>query len=118
MEITRIEHTNVPSPLMAHAVLAGGFAHMCFTPWTAVATLEEQCAEVFARLDEYLGKSGTSRGRLLTAQVWLRDKEDFERFVPLWNAWVDPENPPTFSFCEARLGRESVLVEIKVLAAV
>lgn len=118
MEITRIEQTNIPAPLMAHTVLTSGFAHMCFTPWTPAPTLEAQCAEVFARLDEYLGKSGTGRSRLLTAQVWLRDKEDFDAFLPLWNDWVDPENPPAFSFCEAKLGRETVLVEIKVLAAV
>ncbi len=115
--ITRIEQTNVPVPLMAHAVIAGGLAHMCFTPWTPVSTLEEQVAEVFARLDSYLAKSGTSRSKLLVATVWLRNKEDYEPFVEMWNAWVDPESPPVFTFSEARLGRDTVLVEVKVIAA-
>lgn len=118
MEIARIEQTNVPSPLMAHAVIAGGLAHMCFTPWTPVSTLAEQVAEVFERLDAYLAKSGTSRANLLVATAWLRNKEDYDAFVEMWNAWVDPENPPAFTFSEARLGRDTVLVEVKVIAAV
>ena len=117
MQIERIGRTNEPAPLMAHAVNGRGIARMCFTPWEPDPTLEGQVQQVFDRLDEYLAKSGTSKSRLLTAEVWLRDVSDYERFVPLWNAWVDPENPPVFAFSEAKLGRDTVMVEIKVSAA-
>lgn len=103
---------------MARAVIGGGLARMCFTPADPAPTLEGQVAQVFARLDEYLQKSGTSRARLLAAEVWLRNASDYDAFVSLWNAWVDPANPPAFAFSEAKLGRDAVLVEIKVIAAV
>ena len=44
MEITRIDRSSVPSPLMARAVVAGGLAHMCFTPAVPGPALEEQVA--------------------------------------------------------------------------
>ena len=118
MSITRIDRSALPGPLMARTVVAGGVARMCFTPADPAPTLEGQVAQVFARLDEYLAKSGSSRSRLLAAEVWLRNKQDYDAFVPLWNSWVDPTNPPVIALIEARLGRDTVLVEIKVIAAV
>lgn len=117
MYITRIDRSALPSPLMARAVVGGGLARMCFTPADPAPTLAGQVAQVFARLDEYLAKSGASRSKLLTAEAWLRNVEDYDAFVAMWNAWVDPASPPAFAFSQAQLGRDSVLVEIKVIAA-
>lgn len=41
------------------------------------------------------GDSGTSKSRLLTAQIWLRDMADFADMNKVWDAWIDPENPAT-----------------------
>jgi enamine deaminase RidA (YjgF/YER057c/UK114 family) len=35
----------------------------------------------------------------------------------VWNAWVDPENPPARACVQASLARPEVLVEIMVIAA-
>ncbi len=116
--ITRIERTEVPSPLMAKAVVTGKLATMCFTPATPILDFAAQVQQVFDRLDHYLALSGTNRSALLTAQVWLRDIGNYDAFVPLWNAWVDAENPPAMSIIESHLARDTVWVEIKVTALV
>jgi enamine deaminase RidA (YjgF/YER057c/UK114 family) len=116
--LTRIERTEEPWPLMAQAVVSGSLATMCFVPLEPVPDFAGQVRQVFARLDEYLAKAGASRATLLTAQVWLRDIGDFAAFVPLWNGWVDAANSPVLSIIGSHLGRETVLVEIKVTAYV
>lgn len=116
--ITRIERTEVPSPLMAKATVIGNLATMCFTPATPVLDFAVQVQQVFDRLDHYLALSGASRAKLLTAQVWLRDIENYDAFVPMWNAWVDAENPPVLSIIGSHLARDTVWVEIKVTALV
>lgn len=46
------------------------------------------------RIDALLRKAGTSKSRLLFAQVWLTDMDDFAAHNAVWNRWVDPAHPP------------------------
>ena len=42
---------------------------------------------------------------------------NFAAMNKVWNAWVDPENPPARACVKADLARPEILVEIMVTAA-
>jgi enamine deaminase RidA (YjgF/YER057c/UK114 family) len=76
-----------------------------------------QTEQILRRIDELLAEAGSSRSRVLSAQVWLRDISTFEEMNKAWVAWVDPTNPPARATVEARLANPDYRVEIMVVAA-
>ena len=81
-------------------------------------SIEEQTQGVLARIDELLLEAGTSKSKLLTAQIWLGDVAEFDRMNAIWESWIDPANPPARATCGVTLGHPNVRVEITVTAAV
>jgi len=79
--------------------------------------VKDQTRQVLDRIDQLLLLSGTSKSKLLTAQVWLADMGHFADHNRVWNGWVDADNPPARCCIEARLWRPELLVEIMVTAA-
>lgn len=78
----------------------------------------EQTADVLAQIDQHLASVGTSRERLLSVQIWLKDIErDFAGMNAVWESWIPEQAVPTRATCEARLASPAMLVEIIVTAA-
>lgn len=77
----------------------------------------EQTRETLARIDELLKRAGTDKSRLLTAQIWLRDMSDFDAMNEIWDAWVDPGNPPTRCCGQVLMAYPDMRIEIVVSAA-
>ena len=90
-----------------------------------VGDLTAQTQQVLDRIDAALTQVGTDKSKLLTAQVWLADMQYFEAHNAVWNAWVDPQNPPMRACVGADLAGivgqtpplRTCLVEIMVTAA-
>lgn len=76
-----------------------------------------QTASVLARIDALLDKAGTSKARLLQAVIYLADMRHFQAMNEVWDAWVDPDNPPARACVGAPLATPDYLVEIMVVAA-
>ncbi|MGE0799453.1 MAG: RidA family protein [Lautropia sp.] len=76
-----------------------------------------QTQQVLARIDELLAAAGTSKSRLLTAQVLLADVAEFDAMNAVWERWIDPAHPPARTTCGAVLAHPNVRVEITVSAA-
>ncbi|NAZ35296.1 RidA family protein [Rubellimicrobium sp. CFH 75288] len=113
-DIQRIE----PGPRMSQAVIHGGVAHLAGQVGAPGASVAEQTRAVLAEIDRLLAACGTSKSRLLTAQIWLADMAAFEEMNAVWDAWIDPANPPARWTGEARLATPDYKVEIIVTAAV
>lgn len=113
-DIRRIE----PGPRMSQCVVHGGIAHLAGQVGAPGASVAEQTRAVLAEVDRLLAAAGTSKARLITAQVWLADMGAFGEMNAVWDAWVDPANPPARWTGEARLAAPDLLVEIIVTAAV
>jgi enamine deaminase RidA (YjgF/YER057c/UK114 family) len=75
-----------------------------------------QTRQALERLDALLNDAGSSKSSILSAQVWLADMKDFAEHNEVWDAWVDPINPPARACVEANLYAPDVLVEIRVTA--
>ncbi len=77
-----------------------------------------QTKDVLASIDALLAKAGSSKANILQAIIWLDDMANFAEMNAVWDAWVDPANPPARATGEAKLATPQYKVEIIVTAAV
>ena len=85
---------------------------------TTTSSVTGQTKNVLAKIDNLLQQAGTSKQRLLTAQIWLKDiQQDFAPMNAVWSEWLDKENKPVRATTQAPMARPSILVEIQVTAA-
>src|SRR4028119_2311123 len=99
-DIHRIE----PRPRLSQAVVPTGSAHLAGQVGAPGASVTEQTRAVLAEVDRLLAAAGTSKARLLTAQIWLADIGTFGEMNAVWDAWVDGANPPARRAGEGRGG--------------
>lgn len=78
-----------------------------------------QAKSVLDTIDARLASVGSSKEKILSAQIWLKDIDrDFAGLNAAWEAWVPTDAVPTRATCEAKLAAPELLVEIIVIAAV
>lgn len=112
-EIRRIE----PGPRMSQAVVHNGLVWLAGQVGAPGKDATAQTEAIVARIDELLGEAGTSKAHLLQATIWLADMADFPAMNAVWDAWVDPNNPPARATGESRLATPDYKVEIIIVAA-
>jgi len=76
-----------------------------------------QTRTALAEIDSLLVEAGSSKSKILSATIWLADMADFEAMNGVWDAWIDPANPPARATGESRLAAPEYRVEIIVVAA-
>ena len=81
------------------------------------APIQEQVRQVLANIDTLLAEAGSSKSRLLSAQIWLKDIADFPLMNEIWDKWVDPKNTPARATGQVTLADPGFKVEIIVVAA-
>jgi enamine deaminase RidA (YjgF/YER057c/UK114 family) len=117
-EIRRIELTQPPGPRMSRAVIHGDRVYLAgLTASDTSQDVKGQTKQILDKIDSYLAQAGTSKSNLLAANLWIKDMALFADMNSVWNAWVDPENPPARACVKAEMARPEVLVEIMVTAA-
>ena len=112
--ITRIDTNARASKIVIHndtVYLSGQVAE------DASADLTAQTQSTLSRVEALLIEAGSSKEKLLSATVYLRDIKDFAAMNEVWNAWVPEGHAPARACVEARLARQELLVEICVIAA-
>ena len=112
-----IERIN-PGPRMSQAVVHGGIVYTAGHVDATAGDVAGQTRNILARLDALLKQAGTSRSRLLSANIWLADIATFDEMNAEWEAWIDKDNPPARATVEAKLAGDRHRVEIAVIAAV
>jgi enamine deaminase RidA (YjgF/YER057c/UK114 family) len=107
-----------PGPVLCRAVEYNGLVFVAGTTAdNRNGSCKEQSEEVLKKIDALLAAAGTSKAKLLSANVWLNDMREKEQMDAAWKAWVDPDNKPVRACVEARLGTPDTRVEIMVTAA-
>ena len=118
MDIRRIDLTQPPGPRMSRAVIHGDRVFLAgLTASDSSQDIKGQTKQILDKIDAYLAQAGTSKSNLLTANLWIKDMALFADMNSVWNAWVDPENPPARACVRADMARPEILVEIMVTAA-
>jgi enamine deaminase RidA (YjgF/YER057c/UK114 family) len=118
MEITRFEKTQPPGPRMSRVAIHGDTVYVAgLTAGDASQDIKGQTKQILDKIDGYLKQAGTDKSKLLKANLWIKDMAMFADMNSVWNAWVDPENPPVRACVRADMARPEILVEIMVTAA-
>ena len=81
------------------------------------ADMATQTSQVLSKIDGYLAEVGSSKSKLLSAEIWINDMALFSEMNAVWDTWIDPENPPTRACSQVPLAHPDFKVEIIVRAA-
>jgi enamine deaminase RidA (YjgF/YER057c/UK114 family) len=81
------------------------------------ASATDQTRDILDRIDTLLAEAGTGRAKLLSATIWLSNMGMFAEMNAVWDAWIDPANPPARACVESTLAMPEYDVEIMVVAA-
>jgi enamine deaminase RidA (YjgF/YER057c/UK114 family) len=80
--------------------------------------IKEQTSDVLASIDRLLAEAGSSKTRVLRAEIFLRDIADFASMNSVWETWVSEGNTPARATVQATMYHPDCLVEILITAAV
>ncbi len=114
MTITRFDKNHRRSRVVVHGdtvYLAGQVA-----PDTN-GDITHQTKGALANVEQALALAGSDKSKILSATIWLKDLADFKAMNEVWDAWIDPENPPARSCGEVKLARPDLLIEVIIVAA-
>ncbi|WP_061934576.1 RidA family protein [Aureimonas sp. AU22] len=114
MSIRRIE----PGRRMSAAVIHGNTVYLAGQVGNPGDDVTQQTQTVLAEIDRLLAEAGTDKSKLLSTTIWLADMKDFGAMNAVWDAWVDPANPPARATGESALAGPEYRVEIIVVAAI
>lgn len=112
MTITRHE----TGPRMSQANIFNGVVYLAGQVGDG-DTVKAQTESILKEIDRLLALSGSSKSRILSAQIWLDDMANFAEMNAAWDAWVDKANTPARATGEAKLAAAKYKVEIIVVAA-
>jgi enamine deaminase RidA (YjgF/YER057c/UK114 family) len=108
-----------PGKRFSLAVIANGVVTTAgITARDTSGDVKAQTKDILEQIDGLLAEAGSSKSKLLTTSIWLRDIAQFAAMNEVWDAWIDPQNMPVRATVEARLALAELLVEIQVSATV
>ena len=103
---------------MSQAVSHGGLVYIAGqVAEDRKAGIEAQTGDVLGKIDALLKEAGTDRSKLLAVNVFLPAIVDFDAMNGVYDAWIDPANPPARACVEARLADPDLRVEMTAVAA-
>jgi enamine deaminase RidA (YjgF/YER057c/UK114 family) len=101
----------------SRAVIAGGMVYLAGqVADDKTLDIGGQTRQVLQKIDDLLAQAGTTRDRLVTAQIWLASMSDFAGLNAVWDAWVVPGQTPTRCCGKVELADPDFRVEIVVTA--
>jgi len=115
MSIQRYEGTG----RMSRAVVHNNTVYLCGqTCGEADYDVKQQTEVVLQKIEDLLEKYGSDKEHLLSVTIYLRDIKDFQAMNEVWDAWAQEGFEPARACVEARMARDTLLVEMSVIAAV
>ena len=111
MSITRLHK----GPRMSQIVMHGDMIYLSGQVGYG-DDVKEQTKSMLNSVDELLAEAGSSKSNILSATIWLSTMDNFADMNEIWDAWIDPENPPARACGEAKLATPDFLVEVIITA--
>ena len=81
------------------------------------ADVKGQTEQILKRIDQVLTAAGSSKSKVLSANVYMTDITKWEEMNVAWDAWVDRNNMPVRATVETKLASPKYQVEIMMIAA-
>ncbi|VVN69684.1 RidA family protein [Pseudomonas fluorescens] len=114
-EIERIES----NPRLSRAVIHNGVVWLSgIVAADCSEDIRGQASQVLERLEQLLKQAGSSRSRILSAQVWMKDMAaDFDGMNEVWSQWFSPDETPARATAQVVFDDEQIRLELLVVAA-
>ncbi len=112
-----IERHNVGKRL-SEIVVHGGTVYLAGeVPDDPTQDVTGQTREVLAKIERLLAQVGSDKSKILSAQIFLADMQDFAGMNAAWEPWIAPGHAPARATIEAKLASPGYKVEIMCIAA-
>ena len=103
---------------MSRIVKHNGTVYLCGQVCAdAEQGIKEQTETMLAKVDTLLEQGGSDRTQILSATIYIKDMQDFAAMNEVWDDCVPEGYAPARACVQASMARESLLVEISVIAA-
>jgi len=79
--------------------------------------IKGQTAEVLAMVERLLAEAGSSKSRILMAQIFLKDIAEIGQMNEVWDAWIPAGHTPPRATVQAAMANPDYRIEIVVTAA-
>ena len=86
-------------------------------PKTTAQDIELQTRDILATIDSLLAQANSDKSRLLSAQLYIKNLEDFKTVNAIWVDWLKGCVAPSRATIQANLVNPDWLIEIAVTAA-
>ena len=113
MTIKRIE----PGARMSGAVVHGNTVYLAGQIGEG-ESVTDQCKSALAEVERLLAAAGSDKSKILQTIIYISDMAYFGEMNAVWEAWIDPANPPARATSEAKLAAPKYKVEFIVTAAI
>lgn len=88
-------YRRVSSTRYADLVVYQGVARWVEVANDATANSADQIAQILQQMDTMLQDLGSTKRDLLEVIIYLSDLADVPALNAAWDAWIDPESPPS-----------------------
>jgi enamine deaminase RidA (YjgF/YER057c/UK114 family) len=106
-----------PTPRWSDATIFNDIAHFVEVPNNTECTMAEQIAQILSQAESTLATLGSDKSRLLSATIYLTDKENIAALNAAWEAWLPEGCAPSRACIKVELLDPAMLVEIAFVAA-
>ncbi len=79
--------------------------------------MTSQTQTMLAEVDRLLASVGSSKSHILSATIWVADMAEVDDMNTVWDAWIDPANPPARACVQSAMVAPEYLVEVMIIAA-
>lgn len=107
-----------PTPRWSDATVYRGIAHLVEVPNNTDCSMDEQIAQILAQAEVTLAAIGSDKSRLLSATIYLTQKDNVPVLNAAWEAWLPAGCAPSRACVKVELLDPAMLVEIAFVAAV
>jgi enamine deaminase RidA (YjgF/YER057c/UK114 family) len=83
----------------------------------ATQGITEQTVTMLEKVEDLLLQAGSDKEHILSATIYIKEMSQFSEMNAVWDNWVPEGHAPARACVEASMARESLLVEISVIAA-
>jgi len=115
--MTELKRFHVGPRLSEMAIYNGTIYLAGQVPDDGTLDIEGQTAQVLGMIDKLLAEAGSSKARILMAQIFLADLADFPGMNKVWDAWVPEGNAPPRATVQALLANPAFRIEVVITAA-
>jgi enamine deaminase RidA (YjgF/YER057c/UK114 family) len=107
-----------PAPRWSDATVYRGIAHFVEVPNNTDCTMDEQIAQILMQAEVTLAGLGGDKSRLLSATIYITDKDSVPALNKAWEAWLPAGCAPSRASVKVELLDPAMLVEIAFVAAI